>query len=133
MDSVVHFEMPYEDKDRAASFYEKAFGWKAQKLGAEMGEYVVVHTAETDENNMVKKPGAINGGLFKRSKPEQVPSVVVSVDDIRAAMKRVEEAGGKVLGGQTPGEPDEIPGIGLYASIIDSEGNQIGMLQPTRM
>jgi predicted enzyme related to lactoylglutathione lyase len=79
MDPVVHFEMPYEDRDRAADFYAKVFGWQTNKLGEEMGNYVVVHTAETDENRMLKEPGRINGGLFKRSKPEQGPSVVIAV------------------------------------------------------
>ena len=60
MNPVVHFEMPYEDKERMADFYTKAFGWKAQILGPEMGEHVVVHTTETDANNMVQKPGNIN-------------------------------------------------------------------------
>ncbi len=41
--------MPYEDKNRMAAFYTKAFGWKPQMLGPEMGEYVVVTTAEADE------------------------------------------------------------------------------------
>ena len=36
-DPVVHFEMPYEDRDRMVRFYEKVFGWKGQKLGPEMG------------------------------------------------------------------------------------------------
>ena len=134
MNSVVHFEMPYEDKQRMVDFYAKIAGWKANMLGPEMGEYVVVETAETDPTTrMIKEPGRINGGFFKRTKPEQYPSVVIAVDDIHAAMKAVEEAGGKVLGGQKAGEPDDIPGIGLYASIIDTEGNRVGMLQPKNM
>jgi hypothetical protein len=28
MDSVVHFEMPYDDRDRMARFYQQAFGWQ---------------------------------------------------------------------------------------------------------
>lgn len=131
MNSVVHFEMPYEDRDRMASFYTKAFAWKPQMLGPEMGEYVVVATTETDENRMVKTPGTINGGFFKRTKPDQYPSVVIAVEDIRAAMRQVEAAGGKVLGGQKPGEPDDIPGVGLYVSFTDTEGNRVGMLQPS--
>ncbi|QQG37503.1 MAG: VOC family protein [Candidatus Kaiserbacteria bacterium] len=132
MNPVVHFEMPYENRDRMADFYSKAFGWSADKLGPEMGSYVVVHTTETDANNMVKTPGAINGGFFERTKENQYPSVVISVDDIRAAMKRVEESGGKVIGARTAGEPDEIPGVGLYISIEDSEGNRVSLLQPAR-
>lgn len=134
MDPVVHFEMPYEDRDRMADFYTKAFGWQAEKLGPEMGEYVVVATAETDEKTrMLKKPGNINGGFFKKTKDTQYPSVVIAVQDIQAAMKSVEAAGGKVLGGQKPDEPDDIPGVGLYVSFLDSEGNRVGMLEPAPM
>lgn len=134
MNPVVHFEMPYEDKDRAAGFYSKAFGWTSNMMGPEMGEYVVVATTETDgTTRMPLKPGSINGGLFKRTKPDQYPSVVISVDDIQAAMKGVEAAGGKVLGGQKGMEPDDIPGVGLYVSILDSEGNRVGILQPKGM
>ena len=133
MNPVVHFEMPYDDAARAADFYTNAFGWKPNNLGPAMGDYVVVHTTQTDEHNMIQTPGHINGGLFKRTKPDQAPSVVISVDDIHEAMQKVAAAGGQVLGGQRPGEPDDIPGIGLYCSIIDSEGNRVGMLQPKGM
>ena len=66
MNPVVHFEMPYEDSERLAKFYNQAFGWQMQKLGKEMGDYVLAATTETDENRMVKKPGAINGGFFPK-------------------------------------------------------------------
>ena len=45
MNPVVHSEMPAEDRNRMAVVYQEAFGWKAQMLGPEMGEYVVVTTA----------------------------------------------------------------------------------------
>lgn len=130
MNPVVHFELPYEDNKRAADFYSKAFGWQSQLLGPEMGDYVVATTTDTDANHMVLKPGTINGGMFKRTKPDQYPSIVIQVDDIRAAMEQIKTAGGTVLGGQTPGEPDDIPGIGLYVSFLDTEGNRVGALQP---
>jgi uncharacterized protein len=126
---VVHFEMPAEDRDRMTGFYEEAFGWKAQKLGPEMGNYVIVTTTKTDA-----KPGApagaINGGFFpkKAEWPAQVPSIVIAVKDIKAAMRKVGQAGGKVLG-----EPMEIPGIGQYVSFFDTEGNRVSMLQPRGM
>jgi predicted enzyme related to lactoylglutathione lyase len=132
MDSVVHFEMPYDDRDRAANFYNGVFGWNANKLGEEMGGYVVVQTGEVDDKNMLKEPGRINGGLFKRSKPDQSVSVVIAVKDIKEAMQKVKDAGGSILGGSKGGEePDDIPGIGLYVSIVDTEGNKVGMLQPS--
>src|SRR5882724_4004184 len=134
MNPVVHFEMPASDRDRMSKFYAKAFGWKTQQLGAEMGNYVVVSTTETDEKNRSKTPGAINGGFYEKSGDNQYPSVVIGVDDIGQAIKDVKAAGGKVLGGHlNNGEPDEIPGVGLYASFIDTEGNRVSMLQPMGM
>jgi uncharacterized protein len=133
MNPVVHFEMPAENKDRMADFYTNVFGWKAQKLGPEMGNYVLVSTSETEENGFPKKPGMINGGLFEKSKDNRHPSVVIAVDDIRESMKAVEKAGGKILGGMKQGEPDNIPGVGLYCAFIDTEGNRVSMLQPNPM
>lgn len=130
MNPVVHFEMPYENGERLVKFYAKAFGWQMQKLGKDMGDYVTAATTETDENRMVKRAGAINGGFFPKKPdwPAQYPSVVIAVDDIKEAMKKVADAGGKVLG-----EPMEIPGIGQYVSFIDSEGNRVSMLEPLPM
>jgi predicted enzyme related to lactoylglutathione lyase len=130
MSSVVHFEMPAEDRKRMADFYTRTFGWQTQMLGPEMGEYVVVTTTESDESGVPKKPGAINGGFFKKTQSTQCPSVVIAVDDIREHMKKVEEAGGKVIGGQEPGEPDDIPGVGLFIAFLDTEGNRVSLLQP---
>lgn len=128
---VVHFEMPAKDRKRVSDFYTNVFGWKMNQLGEEMGNYIVAHTAETDENNMVKTPGTINGGFWQTDEENVPPHVVISVDDIQEAAKKVTEAGGKVLGGQKgDGTPDDIPGIGLYSSFIDTEGNRVGMLQP---
>ncbi len=80
MNPVVHFEMPAKDKKRMVDFYSKTFGWQAQMLGPEMGEYVVVTTTESDaKTGMPKSPGAINGGFFKKTKSTQYSSVVIAV------------------------------------------------------
>jgi uncharacterized protein len=131
MNPVVHFEMPAEDRNRMAEFYTKAFGWQTQILGPEMGNYVVVSTTETGEDRIPKRPGAINGGFFEKTNENQHPSVVIGVGDIHEAMKKVEEAGGKILGGM-PGskDPVEIPGVGMFVSFEDTEGNRVSMLQP---
>jgi hypothetical protein len=112
-----------------ANFYTKAFGWKTQMLGEEMGNYVLATTTESDENGHPKRPGAINGGFFPKAndRPAQYPSVVIAVDNIKESIKKVADAGGKVLG-----EPMEIPGIGQYVSFFDTEGNRVSMLQPRR-
>ena len=126
MNPVVHFEMPAENRQRMADFYSKTFGWQTQMLGQDMGNYVVATTTESDEKGP-KKPGAINGGFFTKTPdmPAQYPSVVVAVDDIKESMKKVAQAGGKVLG-----EPMKIPGVGQYVSFFDTEGNRVSMLQP---
>ena len=128
MNPVVHFEMPYDNRERMAAFYQSAFGWQTHPLGEEMGNYVLAHTTET-EDGMVRTPGTINGGFYERKPdwPAQHPSVVIAVDDIRAAMQQVTAAGGTVLG-----EPMEIPGVGPYVSFYDTEGNRVSLLQPQR-
>lgn len=130
MCAVVHFEMPYKDRDRAARFYAAAFGWTHEPLGPEMGDYLLVNTALPGERpNMPPQAalGAINGGMFpyKADWPMQHPSVVIGVDDLEAAMARVTAAGGEVMG-----EPMAIPGVGRYVSFVDTEGNRNSMLAP---
>jgi predicted enzyme related to lactoylglutathione lyase len=136
MNPVVHFEMGYKDSARMAKFYETVFGWKAQPMGAEMGNYVVAQTTETDEYGMVQTKGAINGGFYQKTdNPQsQAPSVVISVDDIGVAVKAAEDAGGKILGGMNQKgehtlEPQMIPGVGLWISAMDTEGNRFSILQ----
>ena len=129
MNPVVHFEMPAEDRKRMANFYAKVFGWRTQQLGEDMENYVIATTTDSDENGRPRTPGAINGGFFQKTdeKPGQFPSVVIAVKDIKEHMMKVEDSGGKVLG-----EPWDIPGFGLYVSFLDTEGNRVSMIQPTR-
>jgi uncharacterized protein len=72
-------------------------------------------------------PGTINGGFFakKADWPAQHPSIVIAVDDIDEWIRKVRDAGGRVLG-----EPVEIPGVGRYVSFTDTEGNRVSMLRP---
>ncbi len=135
---VVHFEMGYEDRDRMVKFYESAFGWETESMGPDMGNYVVAHTAETDDQGMVQRPGAINGGFYQKTDDplSHAPSVVVAVDDIKEAMTAVVAAGGKILGGMDQNgdhseEPQMIPGIGLWISAMDTENNRFSILQPS--
>ena len=126
MNPVVHFEMPYDNRMRMAKFYESVFGWHTQMLGEDMGNYVLATTTETGESGP-QRPGAINGGFFPKKPdwPAQYPSIIIAVDNVRESIKKVLEAGGKILG-----EPVEIPGVGQYVSFIDTEGNRVSMLQP---
>jgi len=126
---VVHFEMPYKDAKRVAEFYKKAFDWQMNETGPEMGGYITAWTAETDENRMVKTPGTINGGFYdiNASQATPIPSVVISVQDLKKAIDDIKAAGGEMLG-----EPEEIPGVGLWVSFKDSEGNRVSVLEAKR-
>lgn len=127
MNPVVRFEIPTEDQNRIADFYTEAFGWKAQALGSDRNEYVLVTTTETENNSRSKNPGVINGGFYKKSvnMPAQYPTVVITVNNIKESMDKVIDAGGKILD-----EPVEIPGYGIYVSFFDTEGNRLSMMQP---
>jgi uncharacterized protein len=127
MNPVVHFEMPGEDMERMKSFYKKSFGWEMRQLGPDMGDYVVVQTGETDEKGMLKETNRINGGFYKKMEDPRMnaPSVVIAVNSLDESMKKVTEAGGEVMS-----EPMDIPGIGKYIAVKDTEGNRVGVLQP---
>ena len=66
MDSVVHFEMPYEKRDRMTKFYQDAFGWQAQDLGPDMGNYVVVTTTESNETGRPRSPAPSTADSTRR-------------------------------------------------------------------
>jgi predicted enzyme related to lactoylglutathione lyase len=127
MNPVVHFEMPAENKKRMSEFYSKVFGWQTQQLGPEMGEYMVVTTSESDATGRPKNPRSINGGFYQKTEDpiSHHPSVVIGVDDINKSIQKIKASGGKVLG-----ETMDIPGVGSYASFIDTEGNRLSILQP---
>lgn len=122
--------MPAEDRKRMVKFYSTVFGWQTQQLGPDMGEYVVVTTAESDETGRPKMGGAINGGFYQKTADpiSNHPSVVIAVDDINQSVGKIKSSGGKILG-----EVQEIPGIGKYISFLDTEGNRVGALQPSPM
>jgi uncharacterized protein len=127
MDKVQHFEIPADDLARARKFYEETFGWKTSDWPMPDGSnYVGLHTGPMDEQNKMKEPGFINGGMVKRGGafPVTVPTVAVVVQDIDEAIRKVKAAGGSVVM-----EKVELGGMGLYAYIKDTEGNVIGVWQ----
>lgn len=126
MDPVVHFEMPAKDKARTKKFYENVFGWQMTQLGQEMGEYLLATTTPVDEKRMYLEKGAINGGFFQYGQQGMMPHIVISVDNLHEHMELVKKAGGAI-----EGDPMDIPGIGKFVMIVDTEGNRVGMLQPT--
>src|SRR4051812_724904 len=89
---VVHFEIPFDDTERASAFYSDVFGWQLMPM-PEMG-YVMVGTGPTGDQGP-SEPGFINGGMLKRQGDWTAPNVVIDVENIEQALKSVEEHGGK--------------------------------------
>jgi predicted enzyme related to lactoylglutathione lyase len=102
-----------------------------------MGNYVVAVTGESDDpSGRPTKPGYINGGFYQKTDnpSSHAPSFVISVDDVDRAVKDVVKAGGKILGGMDEkgnhtDKPQMIPGVGLWISVEDTEGNRVSLLQ----
>jgi uncharacterized protein len=121
---VVHFEIPYDDGDRARAFYEKAFGWQLMSL-PEMGYTMVTSGPSGDQGPT--EPGFINGGMMQREEPYTAPNIVIDVDNIEDALGAVNEAGGR-----TVTERQAVGDMGFAAYFNDPEGNLIGLWETAR-
>jgi hypothetical protein len=123
MDKVVHFEITVDDEARAKDFYRSIFDWDLNDVDMGGGmTYTTVSTVEVDEQMMPKEPGAINGGMMKRSAKTPSPVITIGVGSIDETLKKVEAGGGSTITPRTP-----IPGMGAFAYFKDSEGNVLGL------
>jgi uncharacterized protein len=109
---VVHFEIIGRDAPALRDFYHKAFDWQLNAIGGP-ADYALVQNA------------GIGGGIG--SCPEGSAGHVtfyVSVDDINAALSKVESLGAKKLSGPWP-----IPTGGQIATFEDPQGQMVGLVQ----
>lgn len=118
---VVHFEIPYDDGDRARGFYKAAFDWDIVQM-PEMGGYTLVMTGPSGEQGPTEA-GFINGGMLSREmSATRHPVVVVDVPSIDATLERIPELGGSVVAGKTA-----VGDMGFAAYVTDPEGNVVGL------
>ena len=118
---VVHFEIPFDDGERARAFYQQAFGWTLMELPGM--SYTVVSTGPSGEEGPTE-PGFVNGGMLRRESPNEGPILVIDVEDIDAALQKIESLGGQtLLGRQAVGD------MGWAAYFKDVEGNSMGLWQ----
>ncbi len=125
MDKVVHFEIPVDQLERAKKFYKSIFGWDLNDVPGE--DYTIIKTVATDERNMPKESGAINGGMMKRKVKGETLVIVIDVPSLDDYVNKITKAGGKVV---LPKE--KVMDIGLYARVTDTEGNVIGIWESIR-
>lgn len=118
---VVHFEVPFNDGERARAFYREAFGWSIDEM-PELN-YSMVSTGPRTEQGMPSEPGFINGGMFDRagaSAPN--PVITISVDSIDAALNQIGQLGGLTVTDKMP-----VGDMGFAAYFTDTEGNVMGL------
>lgn len=109
MPSIVHFEIPAEDLQRAKSFYSKLFGWKIESMQGM--DYMMIDTY-----------GAPGGGMMKRMHPDQQITDYIGVPSVDEYSAKVESLGGKIM---VPKKA--VPGMGYFVICMDTENNAFGI------
>ncbi len=122
MNTVNHFEIPADDMERAKKFYSETFGWDIVSTPVAGMEYYGMRSGEVDDMNMPKEVGVINGGLFKRQKPDQTQTIFITVSSLDEYIDKIKKAGGSILTDKI-----EVPKMGRFVYFKDPEGNVIGI------
>lgn len=123
---VVHFEIPFEDGERAREFYREAFGWNLMVMPEV--SYTMVATGPMSDQGMTTEPGYINGGMFDRSFGAATsPVITIEVANVDDALATIEKLGGTTVAGRTP-----VGDMGFSAYYKDTEGNIMGLWEPAR-
>lgn len=115
-------ELLTSDVEAAKSFYTQLFGWETETMPSSMGDYVLFKAGDAQVGGM--------GQLPEQAAQMGAPpywGAYVSVDDIDAIARKVEELGGKVL---VP--PMDIPDVGRFATFQDPQGAIIAAITNAR-
>ena len=118
---VVHFEVPYDEADRAETFYAEVFGWSLRPV-PDM-PYTQVTTGPSDQG-VPGEAGFINGGMLARAGEVRGPVLTIDVDDIDAVLAAVESRGGTTVAAK-----EAVGALGFSAYFRDPEGNLMGLWQ----
>jgi uncharacterized protein len=108
--SIVHFELPAQDTQRARGFYQSVFGWKFRDWEGPI-EYHMTDGVEPV------------GAVYPQQSGESGPIVYFDTDDIDASVAKIRELGG------VADEKQPIPGIGWFARCKDTEGNAFSLYE----
>lgn len=119
---VVHFEIPFDEKERATAFYQQVFGWRLDEMPD--FDYVAVSTGPVAQDGGPAEPGYIGGGMTARGGTNTGPVITIDTEDVDAALAKVREHGGEVLA-----EKAAVGDMGFTGYFKDSEGNVVGLWQ----
>lgn len=112
---LTHLEIPADDLPRARRFYSELLGWEIGDM-PEFADYPLFSFGTIE-----RAGGAL--GLRGKTVGNQL-RVYFDVDSIDQVLPKVARLGGKVVEPKT-----EIPNMGWYAVIDDTEGNQVALYQ----
>jgi uncharacterized protein len=115
--TVMWFEIPVSDIDRATAFYEKVLGVSLSPLeqgGYRMGWFPSVANGRGSSGALVQAEGRTPG--------KAGTLVYFVVPDVEAALTTVQELGGRVVLPRTSGDS------GSIAHFEDSEGNLVALM-----
>jgi predicted enzyme related to lactoylglutathione lyase len=122
--TIVHFEIPVENPERATKFYRELFGWEIQKWGLDGGpEYWMVSTVPTDGKGQPIRPG-VNGGLMRRQHAGHLPANYIGVESLDEYAGKAKRLGAEEVMPKTP-----VKGMGWFSVLKDTEGNVFGIWQ----
>lgn len=116
MPRIVHFDIPSDNPERTQKFYQDVFEWKFDKWDGPM-EYWMIRTGDDSQ------PG-INGGMVRRMPGQIGMTNTIDVSSLDEYTAKIQSNGGQVLIPRMP-----IPGVGYFATCMDTEGNIFGMIQ----
>ena len=108
--SIVWFEIPVDNVERAKTFYGKLFGWKIDKFPGARMPYWIVNTGSDDP--------ARNGGMMERQFPEHTITNYISVPSVEQAAAKAKKLGGKICMEKTA-----VPEMGYFVVCQDTENN----------
>jgi predicted enzyme related to lactoylglutathione lyase len=111
MPTIVHFEIPADNVERARTFYSKLFGWEIQEIPG-MNYWMISTDGE--------KP--LGGGMMKRQNPGQTIVNYVNVPSVDKYAAEIEKLGGKIIFPKTA-----VPNMGYFAICQDTENNCFGL------
>ena len=112
--SLVWFEIPADNLNRAKTFYGSLFGWTFDKIPTAVADYWHIDTGGGD--------GTPDGGLLPRMHPRQPITNYISVPSVTDATAKVETLGGKISKSKTV-----VPQMGYFAICEDTEGNTFAL------
>lgn len=111
--SIVWFEIPADNTERAKSFYSGLFGWKIERFPGPM-EYWHIDTGGGDDTP--------DGGLIERKHPQHTITNYVGVASVDQFVPKVQKLGGKVCTPKTA-----VPQMGYFVICQDTENNSFAL------